>query len=1282
MAAPAASGASATVAGGTLAYVAGADEVNTVTITRTSTSFVISDPGRAIALADGTTVTGTATFPAAGITSLLVDAGDSNDSVVISTSTRATLFGGDGADSLVAAGGIDTLAGGEGNDTLSGGSAADGLYGGAGDDTLDGGSGGDSLRGEDGVDLASYTVRTSGVAVTLDNVANDGSGEGDDVRKDVERVLGGSGRDTLTGGEGGEQLDGAGGDDTLRATAGADVLIGGTGRDLADYAARTQPLAISLDDEPGDGQADENDDVRSDVERVFAGSAADTLSGSASDNELRGGSGADTFTGGAGADTFTGNSGDDTVEYEDHTAGVTVDLDGSADDGTTGANERDNVGTDIDRIVGGAGPDTLTATSGGDVVDGRDGDDTLSGRDGEDELLGGPGADHLDAGGHDDTLDGGEGPDQVDGDWGADALHGGPAADALYGGSGDDTLDGGTGGDSIAGAGDDDTADYSTREGGVELSADGVANDGAAGEGDDIQDDVERLSGGDGDDRIAGGESANTLDGGGGSDTLDGGGGTDHVNGLAGDDVVRGGDARDALDGGAGADTLDGGPGGDSLRGGEDRDRVDYSARTEAVRVDIDSRSDDGSGDEWDNVRSDVEDIVGGAGADHLGGDGDANRLWGGAGDDDLRGGGGADLTAGGAGYDTVDYSDRSRAVRVSLDGAAGDGEPGENDQVAGDVEQVAGTGADDRLIGSAANNVLIGGGGRDALVGGPGADRLEGSEGDDMLQGSTGADRLAGGSGIDWADYSDRGRPVTVTLDGQPGDGEPGEGDVVQGDVENARGGIAGDRLTGSDGGNTLDGGDGRDALDGARGGDRLNGGAGADTADYSRRTAPLRVSLNGWQGSGEEGEGDAVGEDVEVVLGGSAGDRLEGNDDPNRLEGREGPDSIEGGQGADALLGQRGADKMDGGRGVDGLEGGDGADVVDARDRDSDRIDCGKGRDVGLLDFRDRNPKSCEKRTLPSSPSPPPPPRDTNRGRGSKGNPIGVKTVRGGGKIVAIPGSPGERIDRRLLRDIAWMKRKYKIAITDGYAFSGHAPNGEHPIGVALDIVPGPGGSWNDIDRLARWAEPSQNRPRAPFRWVGYNGDYNHGRGHHLHLSWNHGPGRRGRPPSWVQVLAFGSKGGGAVRVPRLEKYAFRSNVSLGRPPRVRTGLPTVRRCTGAAPLKRTWKAAGRAFRIRWQILAAITQIESAFGCNMGPSSAGAIGWTQFMPATWRHWGMDASGDGKASPYNSSDAIFSSARYLRASGAPRSYRRALFAYNHANWYVNQVLALSRRFR
>jgi hypothetical protein len=101
--------------------------------------------------------------------------------------------------------------------------------------------------------------------------------------------------------------------------------------------------------------------------------------------------------------------------------------------------------------------------------------------------------------------------------------------------------------------------------------------------------------------------------------------------------------------------------------------------------------------------------------------------------------------------------------------------------------------------------------------------------------------------------------------------------------------------------------------------------------------------------------------------------------------------------------------------------------------------------------------------------------------------------------------------------------MIRRYRIRIGDGYSLSrAHTPHGEHPLGLAVDIYPGPGGSWSQVDRLARWAEPRQNRPRPPFRWVGYNGDYNHGRGNHLHLSWQHSPGRFGRPVRKVWTFA----------------------------------------------------------------------------------------------------------------------------------------------------------------
>ena len=135
------------------------------------------------------------------------------------------------------------------------------------------------------------------------------------------------------------------------------------------------------------------------------------------------------------------------------------------------------------------------------------------------------------------------------------------------------------------------------------------------------------------------------------------------------------------------------------------------------------------------------------------------------------------------------------------------------------------------------------------------------------------------------------------------------------------------------------------------------------------------------------------------------------------------------------------------------------------------------------------------------------------------------------GGAKIVPIPGFPGERVDRRLLDDIRYLRKRYKIFITDGYSNDDvHAANGEHPLGLALDIVPdaAAGGTWRDISALARYAEPRQDQPIAPFRWVGYNGDAGHGRGNHLHLSWNHSDTRPGRSPASVYTLRCPSTGG----------------------------------------------------------------------------------------------------------------------------------------------------------
>ncbi|MBV9212468.1 MAG: lytic murein transglycosylase [Actinobacteria bacterium] len=103
--------------------------------------------------------------------------------------------------------------------------------------------------------------------------------------------------------------------------------------------------------------------------------------------------------------------------------------------------------------------------------------------------------------------------------------------------------------------------------------------------------------------------------------------------------------------------------------------------------------------------------------------------------------------------------------------------------------------------------------------------------------------------------------------------------------------------------------------------------------------------------------------------------------------------------------------------------------------------------------------------------------------------------------------------------------------------------------------------------------------------------------------------------------------------------------------------------------------YQSAGTQYGIPWQVLAAINEIETDYGRNLSVSSAGAVGWMQFMPSTWARWGVDANGDGKKDPYNPVDAIFAAARYLKASGGDKDIRKAIFAYNHAGWYVDSVM-------
>jgi murein DD-endopeptidase MepM/ murein hydrolase activator NlpD len=103
--------------------------------------------------------------------------------------------------------------------------------------------------------------------------------------------------------------------------------------------------------------------------------------------------------------------------------------------------------------------------------------------------------------------------------------------------------------------------------------------------------------------------------------------------------------------------------------------------------------------------------------------------------------------------------------------------------------------------------------------------------------------------------------------------------------------------------------------------------------------------------------------------------------------------------------------------------------------------------------------------------------------------------------------------------------------------------------------------------------------------------------------------------------------------------------------------------------------YQAAGTAYGVPWQVLAAINEVETDYGRDLSVSSAGAEGWMQFLPSSWAIYGVDANGDGFKDPYNPADAIFAAARYLRAAGAATNLRGAILAYNHSQAYVESVM-------
>ena len=342
----------------------------------------------------------------------------------------------------------------------------------------------------------------------------------------------------------------------------------------------------------------------------------------------------------------------------------------------------------------------------------------------------------------------------------------------------------------------------------------------------------------------------------------EGAGENDLLGGGDGDDDLEGGDGNDALDGGGGLDLLDGNTGSDSISGGPDADAADYSERLGPVTASADGAGGDGEAGEGDSIAGDVEDLLGGTDDDTLVGNAGDGILDGGAGDDLLDGGPGADDLIGGPGADRATYAGRVAPVTVNLTDLGGDGEAGENDDIADDVEKVSGGEGNDILIGDGAASIFGGGGGVDTIDGGGGFDLLHGDDGNDNLNGGSGTDQVFGDGG----------------------------NDALLGGADN----------------DTLHGGAGNDSLDGATGADVLNGNDGTDTANYSARSSALDIALDGAPNDGQSNEGDLVKTDVESVTSGS------GNDTINSADGKAG--KIACGRGTDTVSSRDASDTIDG--------------------------------------------------------------------------------------------------------------------------------------------------------------------------------------------------------------------------------------------------------------------------------------------------------------------------------------------------------------------------------